>query len=71
MLPSMTNSQPADVALKLADLELQPYPLTVEKDEALALLTCAQRLLEEVPDEARSAAEPWYRILTAALWHPA
>ena len=54
----------------LTDLLQQDYPLYITRETADALVECASRILDAVPEDDRIFVRADYDLATSALCHP-
>jgi hypothetical protein len=44
--------------------------MTIEREQAAALLECVQVLMDAVPESGKPEVAGWYDTIASALWHP-
>ena len=59
-----------EVLERLTRLRKSSYPLVIDSKDAVALVSCIQRILELVPDDDLIFVRGDYDLVTSALHHP-
>ena len=61
----------AELVSRLEAMRERGYPLTIDEDDAEALVMCITRIMDSVPEDEKTFVRGDYNLATAALIHPA
>ena len=60
----------AELVARLEAVRERGYPLTLDEDDAEALVACITRIMGAVPEDDKVFVRGDYALATSALFHP-